>query len=434
MQCSPISTSFSAAIITPMFRNVPSPIRTRALPGAVIHTPGSSSAPGPDLQPPLAQRLQHVAVHRPAHERFAAHELPVYPRAVPRQRAALIPAPLLRPQAQPASPRARRRGCVHLALPASRCRDLRAAFARAGACRPARWRAAEGSICARNWPVCDAGSAATSSGVPAAITMPPSSPPSGPMSISRSAHLITSRLCSITTTLLPASTSRCEHLQQALHVGEVQPGGGLVEDVQRPARSPPSTAPSRASRAAPHRRRASSRAGPAARTRGRPRSASPGAGAPSGCARRSSTASSTGMSSTSAMLLPLKRDLERLAVVALAVALLARHVHVGQEVHLDLDLPVALAHLAAPALDVEAEPSGLVAARAGLLGLGEHVADHVEQARVGGRVGARRAPDRGLVDGDDLVQLLEPVDRAVRARTLTRAVQAVGRRPCTAPR
>ena len=29
------------------------------------------------------------------------------------------------------------------------------------------------------------------------------------MSISRSADLITSRLCSITTTLLPASTSRC---------------------------------------------------------------------------------------------------------------------------------------------------------------------------------------------------------------------------------
>src|SRR5207302_1773333 len=34
-------------------------------------------------------------------------------------------------------------------------------------------------------------------------------PPSGPRSISQSACLITSRLCSITSTVLPASTSRC---------------------------------------------------------------------------------------------------------------------------------------------------------------------------------------------------------------------------------
>ena len=126
--------------------------------------------------------------------------------------------------------------------------------------------------------------------------------------------------------------------------------------------------------------------------------------------------------------LALEADLERLAVVALAVALFARHVDVGQEVHLDLDLPVAAADLAAPALDVEAEAARLVAARPRLLGLREEVADHVEQARVGRRVRARRAPDRRLVDGDDLVELLEAVDRAVRARALARAVQAVGDR------
>ena len=41
-----------------------------------------------------------------------------------------------------------------------------------------------------------------------AITRPPSSPPSGPRSMIRSETLITSRLCSITTIELPASTSR----------------------------------------------------------------------------------------------------------------------------------------------------------------------------------------------------------------------------------
>jgi len=44
---------------------------------------------------------------------------------------------------------------------------------------------------------------------------------------------------------------------------------------------------------------------------------------------------------------------ERLRVVAFAFADFARHVHVGQEVHLDLDDAVALARFAPAALDVE---------------------------------------------------------------------------------
>lgn len=46
-------------------------------------------------------------------------------------------------------------------------------------------------------------------------------------------------------------------------------------------------------------------------------------------------------------------DLQRLAVVALAAADLARYVDIRQEVHLDLDLAIALARLAAAAGDVE---------------------------------------------------------------------------------
>src|SRR6185437_12970941 len=62
---------------------------------------------------------------------------------------------------------------------------------------------------ARKWPVCDAGVAATVSGVPATRMRPPPAPPSGPRSTTQSAVLITSRLCSITTTVLPWSTSWC---------------------------------------------------------------------------------------------------------------------------------------------------------------------------------------------------------------------------------
>src|SRR5439155_11576583 len=62
---------------------------------------------------------------------------------------------------------------------------------------------------ARKRPVCESGLAATSSGVPTATTFPPWSPPSGPRSTIQSAVLITSRLCSITRTVLPAETRRC---------------------------------------------------------------------------------------------------------------------------------------------------------------------------------------------------------------------------------
>ena len=82
----------------------------------------------------------------------------------------------------------------------------------------------------------------------------------------------------------------------------------------------------------------------------------------------------------------LELHFERLAVVALAVALLAGDIDVGQEVHLDLDQPVALARLAAPALDVEAEAAGLVAARGAFGQAGEPVADLGEGAGVGGGV------------------------------------------------
>src|SRR5690606_35106168 len=84
--------------------------------------------------------------------------------------------------------------------------------------------------------------------------------------------------------------------------------------------------------------------------------------------------------------------------------------------------------LAAPALDVEREAAGLVAALARLGGAGEEVADLGEDARVGGGVRARRAADRALVDLDDLVDVLDAGDAAVRARRRLGAVQGLGQR------
>src|SRR5439155_4901485 len=86
--------------------------------------------------------------------------------------------------------------------------------------------------------------------------------------------------------------------------------------------------------------------------------------------------------------------LERLAIVAPPVAQVAADEDIGQEVHLDLLEPVALAALAAPALHVEREPPRAVAAHLGLRELREQVADEAERAGGGGGIGARRAPDR----------------------------------------
>ena len=91
--------------------------------------------------------------------------------------------------------------------------------------------------------------------------------------------------------------------------------------------------------------------------------------------------------------------------------------------HLDLDQPVALAGLAAPALHIEGEASRPVAAHLGLGQLGEELADRREEAGVGRGIGAGRAADRALIDVDDLVDVLEALDAIVRAGDDPRAIE-----------
>ena len=74
--------------------------------------------------------------------------------------------------------------------------------------------------------------------------------------------------------------------------------------------------------------------------------------------------------------------------------------------HLDFQQPVPTAGLAAAALDVEGEAVLLVAPGLGLRAQGKHLADQVEQPRIGGRVAPGRAADGALVNANDLVQLL----------------------------
>ena len=102
-----------------------------------------------------------------------------------------------------------------------------------------------------------------------------------------------------------------------------------------------------------------------------------------------------------------------LAVIPLAAADLTGHIHIGEEVHLDFQHAVTAAGFTASALGIEGEPPRAIAAALCLGQGGEEVADVVKEAGVGCRVGAGRAPDGTLVNGDNLVQMLLALDGIV---------------------
>src|SRR5690606_21047283 len=79
-------------------------------------------------------------------------------------------------------------------------------------------------------------------------------------------------------------------------------------------------------------------------------------------------------------------NIERLPIVALALADLTGDVDIRQELHLDLDDAFAFTGLAPPALDVERESPWAVTAGTGLGHRGEQFPDRGEGTGVGGRV------------------------------------------------
>ena len=123
--------------------------------------------------------------------------------------------------------------------------------------------------------------------------------------------------------------------------------------------------------------------------------------------------------------LALEQDLQRLAVVPVAPADLAGYGNVGQELHLDDDVAVAGAGLASAALDVEGEPPRLVAPDAGLGDGGEELPDGREHSDVGSRVASGGAADGGLVDVDNLVDVVDTLDAVAIARPVPRPVECL---------
>src|SRR5271157_1085783 len=119
---------------------------------------------------------------------------------------------------------------------------------------------------------------------------------------------------------------------------------------------------------------------------------------------------------------------QRLVIVALAAADFAKDVNVREKIHLDTPLAFALASFATSAGNVEGEASRLVAALARFRQHGIEVANLGEDAGVSRGIRTRRAPNRRLVNLNDLVDELGPGDRLVPARLFARAVERLGQR------
>src|SRR5882757_6500711 len=99
-------------------------------------------------------------------------------------------------------------------------------------------------------------------------------------------------------------------------------------------------------------------------------------------------------------------DVEDLGFVTSSVTFFAGELNVGEELHLDGDGAVAFADVAAAAGDVEGEVAGAEAAALGVGLGGEEGADVVERFDVGDGVGVWGAADGGLVDEDDVVEVV----------------------------
>ena len=118
-------------------------------------------------------------------------------------------------------------------------------------------------------------------------------------------------------------------------------------------------------------------------------------------------------------------NFERFPVVAPAVAALAGYIYVGQEIHFDLFNTVAATLLAAAAFHVKGEPALTVTADFRLRHLRKQLPYRVEHFGVRSGIGSGRAPDRALINGDNLVDVIEPLNVIVGQGHILRFVEMV---------
>ena len=93
--------------------------------------------------------------------------------------------------------------------------------------------------------------------------------------------------------------------------------------------------------------------------------------------------------------------------------------------HLNLLYTVTLAGLTATALDIKGKATTRIAMTTCIGCFGKQITYLGKQTRIGGRIGARCAPNGALVNINDLIQMLYPLHAVVRTRIGCCAVQLV---------
>ena len=116
---------------------------------------------------------------------------------------------------------------------------------------------------------------------------------------------------------------------------------------------------------------------------------------------------------------------QRFAVIAFAVANLARHHHIGQHIHLNGFVSVARTGLATAALHVKRETTRLITPYHCLGKVYEKVANVVENARVGCGIRTWRAPKRRLVYVHYLVNVVYSLHIIVWHGSFQRAIEVL---------
>ena len=111
------------------------------------------------------------------------------------------------------------------------------------------------------------------------------------------------------------------------------------------------------------------------------------------------------------MFFALEPYIEGIGVEAFPVTYVAGNVDIGEKIHLDFYIPVALTVFASTAFYVEAVAASLPSPRLRFGKICEKLADAGENPDIGCGVRTRSPADGALVDIDDLVYVADSLDR-----------------------
>src|SRR5262245_53166905 len=103
-------------------------------------------------------------------------------------------------------------------------------------------------------------------------------------------------------------------------------------------------------------------------------------------------------------------DIENRALESRSLTFFADQFDIGQELHFDGHRTIALTGVTASARNVEGEMAGVISAGLGLTSPRKGLADGIVDLDVSHGVGPGCAPDRCLIDQDDVIEELAALD------------------------